>query len=327
MILGRYALVGTSRADQPEALTAGLARVRARAQVSVALRLRHMMDVKLVLTATNNTADRARILAAHLMRSELAGVPIGVGVQEDGSACTLTGWAEGVQLADYPGPVHHDGVDELIRIVRQSPSPVYLLALAPFTNVAAAFAAAPDIVPKLRVFAMGGGLHFGYNHTQPAAPEYNIYANVSAARALFGQAGLPVTLAPLDTAGVAQLTGTAYQRFWRAATVERQPAAATLLSAYEYWAPRCPWANEGPWPVDPARVSSVLYDPVAAMLLVHALEGASPAVDLERMNVCVAANGLTTPCEQPHAAAVQAALRWRSLGAFEEFVASALVSA
>ena len=71
-----------------------------------------------------------------------------------------------------------------------------LCALGPMTNLALAFAKAPDVVARVaRIVAMGGGWSEGGN-TTPVA-EFNILVDPQAAQAVFG-AGVPVVLHPLD---------------------------------------------------------------------------------------------------------------------------------
>ena len=65
-----------------------------------------------------------------------------------------------------------------------------LCTLGPMTNLALAFARAPDIVPRVaRIVAMGGGWSEGGNATPVA--EFNIFADPHAAQAVLhaGRAG------------------------------------------------------------------------------------------------------------------------------------------
>ena len=88
-------------------------------------------------------------------------------------------------------------VDFIVETLRREPAgTVTLCALGPMTNLASAFARAPDVVPRVaRIVAMGGGRSEGGNITPVA--EFNVYADPHAARAVFG-AGVPIVLHPLD---------------------------------------------------------------------------------------------------------------------------------
>lgn len=88
-------------------------------------------------------------------------------------------------------------VNYIIDTVREAaPQSITLVATGPLTNVAAAFAMAPDIIGRLeQVVLMGGAFHEPGNIT-PAA-EFNIYVDPHAARAVF-EAGLPIVVFGLD---------------------------------------------------------------------------------------------------------------------------------
>lgn len=83
-------------------------------------------------------------------------------------------------------------VNFLIDTIRSSdPGSVTLVATGPLTNIAAAFAMAPDIIERLqRLVIMGGACHEPGNIT-PAA-EFNIYVDPHAAKAVFDSGIKPV---------------------------------------------------------------------------------------------------------------------------------------
>ncbi len=107
----------------------------------------------------------------------------------------------GLDGPDLPAPkmALRDGhaVEFIVETLRQEPAgSVTLCALGPMTNLALAFKAAPDVVPRVRrVVAMGGGAFEGGN-TTPVA-EFNILADPHAAQQVL-HAGIPVVLKPLD---------------------------------------------------------------------------------------------------------------------------------
>lgn len=78
------------------------------------------------------------------------------------------------------------GVDAMIDCVRAHPGRITLLAIGPLTNVALAFAKAPDLPARLGgLVVMGGSL--GAGNTTPVA-EFNIYADPEAAAQVFAKA-------------------------------------------------------------------------------------------------------------------------------------------
>ncbi|HET9069859.1 MAG TPA: nucleoside hydrolase [Amaricoccus sp.] len=87
-----------------------------------------------------------------------------------------------------------DFIVETLR--REPPGTVTLCVLGPMTNIAMAFARAPEIVGRVAsLVAMGGAWSEGGN-TTPAA-EFNIHVDPHAAHAVF-RSGVPIVLHPLD---------------------------------------------------------------------------------------------------------------------------------
>ncbi|MFO1298523.1 MAG: nucleoside hydrolase, partial [Rubrivivax sp.] len=80
------------------------------------------------------------------------------------------------------------GVDAMIDCVRANPGRVTLLAIGPLTNVALAFAKAPELPTLLAGLVIMGGSQ-GAGNTTPVA-EFNIYADPEAAAQVFAQAQL-----------------------------------------------------------------------------------------------------------------------------------------
>ncbi len=123
------------------------------------------------------------------------------------------------------------GVDFLIEtLMARDAGTVTLCALGPLTNVALALAREPRIASRiLRIVAMGGGFFEGGNVT-PAA-EFNIYVDPHAARAVL-EAGIPLTLIPLDCTHQALTTAKRVARF-RQMGNRSGPAVAALLDFFE----------------------------------------------------------------------------------------------
>ena len=100
----------------------------------------------------------------------------------------------------------------------------------PHTNVALALVREPRIASRIaRIVAMGGGFFEGGNVTPTA--EFNIYVDPQAARVVF-EAGIPITLIPLDCTHQALTTAKRVAKF-RAMPNRSGPATAALLDFYE----------------------------------------------------------------------------------------------
>lgn len=141
----------------------------------------------------------------------------------------------GLDGPDLPAPAMRareahaaDFIVETLR--REPPGTVTLCVLGPMTNVALAFAKAPDVRGRVaRIVAMGGGWSEGGN-TTPAA-EFNILVDPHAAQAVL-QAGVPVVLMPLD---VTHRCLTRHERVaaYRALGTRVGDAVAAMLEFYE----------------------------------------------------------------------------------------------
>jgi len=105
---------------------------------------------------------------------------------------------DGPQIADPVMPLQEQhGVDFIIDTLRAEPSgTVTLCPLGPLTNIATAFARAPDIIERVQEIVLMGGAYFQVGNITPAA-EFNIYVDPEAAQAVFA-AGVPLVVAPLD---------------------------------------------------------------------------------------------------------------------------------
>ncbi|OWU84850.1 nucleoside hydrolase [Oceanicola sp. 22II-s10i] len=97
------------------------------------------------------------------------------------------------------------GVDFIIETLRQEPpGTVTLCPLGPLTNIATAFARAPDIVGRVQEIVLMGGAYFEVGNITPSA-EFNIYVDPHAADAVF-RSGVPVTVMSLDVTHKALVT-------------------------------------------------------------------------------------------------------------------------
>src|SRR5688500_12742331 len=133
-------------------------------------------DVRLqaVTTVFGQTEERARLARLMLELAGRSDVPVAVGARETLDGRDPTGGG-GATMASAPGLVGKAGdetwdrlgasLDQrpaatlLIEHIRAASDPLTLAAIGPLTNVAAAFAQAPDLAKKVeRVVIMGGRL-------------------------------------------------------------------------------------------------------------------------------------------------------------------------
>lgn len=198
-----------------------------------------------ITSSLGDTALRARLLD-RLVRS--AGCPdITVAA---GAARHRRGTAAFTQArfaAAAPVRRHPAAVDFLLQEIRRHPHDITVIALAPLSNLGAAFERDPGTFRKLdRIVMMGGSIRRGYDGgRRGAAAEYNVAMDVAAARAVF-DSGVPVHVIPLDAAqqrleaagrravlpggtGLGGDLSTLY-RAWAAASRRRTPVLYDLLA-------------------------------------------------------------------------------------------------
>ena len=125
-------------------------------------------------------------------------------------------------------PASGDGVQALVDAVRAHPGEVTLVAIGPLTNVATAFARAPDLPGLLAGLVVMGGTTDRGNTS--AVAEFNIRADPEAAARVF-DAGVPVTLFGLNVCRQV-LIGPEHVQAARAAGTERATLFADHLDAY-----------------------------------------------------------------------------------------------
>lgn len=105
---------------------------------------------------------------------------------------------DGIALPDPTMPLQSaHAVDFIIDTLRREPAgSVTLCPLGPLTNIATAFARAPDIVARVKEIVLMGGAYFAVGNITPAA-EFNIYVDPEAADIVF-KSGVELTVMPLD---------------------------------------------------------------------------------------------------------------------------------
>jgi len=180
----------------------------------------------------------------------------------------------GLDGADLPEPTMpldpRDGVEFIIDTLRrEDPGTVTLCPLGPLTNIAAAFRAAPDIVPRLHEIVLMGGAYFEVGNITPAA-EFNIFVDPEAA-AIVMTSGARITMVPLDLTHKALTTRPRIEAF-RALRTPVGDAVAGWLDFFERYDVQKYGAEGGP-----------LHDPcvIAWLLEPHLFAGRFINVEIE----------------------------------------------
>ena len=165
---------------------------------------------------------------------------------------------DGIPLPDPQMPLQDQhAVDFLIETLRrEAPGSVTLCPLGPLTNIATAFARAPDIVPRVAEIVLMGGAYFEVGNITPAA-EFNIYVDPEAAEIVL-KSGVPIVVMPLDVTHKA-LTSRAWVEEMRGLGTRVGQAVASWTDFFERF-DTAKYGSEGAPLHDPC-VIAYLIDP------------------------------------------------------------------
>jgi inosine-uridine nucleoside N-ribohydrolase len=278
------------------------------------------LDCKLITTAVGNTEAKAKVVAQFLQRVGRADIPVGIGVKQRDGAHRQTGWAQAYDLSSYPGTIHKDGVRALIDTIMNSPTRITLIATGPLPNVAEALKREPRIAEKADFVGMHGSVYVGYNGGSKPDAEYNVKADVEAAKKVF-TAPWSITITPLDTCGLVDLQGEKYQK------VLHRNSAITSNLFQNYYA----WYKDGlrsRKELDEAnlsrltndklnRSSTTLFDTVAVYLAVS-----RDLVEMQELPIRISDDGFTRV--ENGAKTVNCAVKWKDKGGYEDWLVERL---
>lgn len=261
------------------------------------------LDLKLVVTACDDTVTKARLVAKILDKMGYANIPIGIGVKTSDNKLNQADWLGDYALDAYPGEIHEDGVKTMIDAIKASGQPITLLVIGPQMNIKAALDRDPSIARNARVVSMAGSIEIGYDGRQGRSAEYNVRKDIAAARAVLA-APWGVTYAPLDCCATLRLTG---ERYAKVASSEN-PRATVTIANYDMWSLRRH---------NPENASSILFDTTAVYLCC-----AEDVFDMKTVKLSIDDEGNTVPDENGRP--VRCGTGWKDRDAFEELLVKSL---
>ncbi|SHE60604.1 nucleoside hydrolase [Streptoalloteichus hindustanus] len=227
-------------------------------------------DAEIVAVGSVHGNVSSRLTAENALRLldlvDLPHVPVAVGAQRPLAQPLLRG-GEAVHGVDGLGgvagppsprqPVPESAAEQLVRLARQHPGELSVLALGPLTNVALAYLLEPELPRLLReVVCMGGAVAVPGNITPHA--EANIWHDPEAAEVVLG-AGFDLTLVPLDVT----LRTWAGAAWWNAVAQVDHPRArfACEVTAHYIDFYKIHPSDEPGCPLHDALAAAVLLDP------------------------------------------------------------------
>ncbi len=267
-------------------------------------------DVKLITTAVGDTPAKTKVVAKLLQTAGRTDIPIGIGVFGDmKQGHRQDEWVKNFDLSKYEGKIYPDGVQAMIDTIMNSPEPITLIAIGPLPNVAAALEREPNIAAKARFVGMHGSVRRGYGGKSQPQREYNVVSFIKASQTVF-TADWDMTITPLDTCSLVVLKRDKYKKVLESAN----PMAKAVIENYRVWL-KSGKMNEA----DVNVKSSTLFDTVAVYLAMS-----SDLLEMENLGIRVTNDGFTAIDEK--AKKVNCAMRWKNLGAFEDFLVERLIS-
>ncbi len=264
-------------------------------------------DIKLVVSDSGDTVYRARIIARMLEVAHRTDIPVGVGIRQSTQGGPQAQWVAGYILDRYRGKVCQDGVAAIVETILTAPRQVTLICIGAMPNIKAALQRNPEIAQRARFVGMHGSVRLGYGGKPTPDAEANVVNDVAAARAVF-TASWPMTITPLDTCGLVQLTGENYRRVAESS----DPLARAVIENYNIWR-----RAADPKAKEPATASSTLFDTVA----IH-LARSQEWLRMEELPIVISDDGFTRI--DPRGKRVACAMAWTNQAEFERFLVERL---
>jgi len=262
-------------------------------------------DVRLVVSDSGKDVYRAKIIAKLLEVAGRTEIPVGIGNDRTDKKGRQSEWLGDYDLSKYPGKVHEDGVGAIIQAIKTSPEPVSLVCIGPVPNIGLALNRDGEIARRARFVGMHGSVRRGYGGSPKISAEYNVSANPKALQAVFA-APWDITITPLDTCGIVQLKGEKFQKVYRC----KDPLTQALMANYRVW------REDRSTPIE---ASSTLFDTVAVYLALT-----EELLEMETLPIRVTDDGHTVIDQQARKA--HCAMKWKDLGAFDDFLVQRLTT-
>ncbi len=263
------------------------------------------LDPKLITTTYGKAEYRAKLIAKFLSTVGRTDIAVGLGAGGRDGTGGQQEWVADYRLSDYRGTVHRDGVAAIIDLVDRSPQPVTIISIGPSLTLAAVLDRRPEIARKARFVGMQGSVFHGYDGG-PVSAEWNVVANVAAARKVLSAPWQHVTITPLDTCGRVSLSGPRFQQLVKS----EDRLTRTVLENYRIWAKKKR--------IDELNSSTILFDTVA----VYLASSDRSLVKMQELRIIVADGGFTRV--DPRGALMSVATDWTDLDGYRDLLVKAL---
>jgi inosine-uridine nucleoside N-ribohydrolase len=152
-------------------------------------------DIIGISVSVGNTLEKARFVACLLTQLNHHHIPIWIGEQQDQSKNFHADYMKDFKLEDYQGAVYHalDNMDDVLDFHKR----ITIIGLSPLGTVKAMYQKFPILKKNADLIIMAGAMYQGYLFDEKPGAEYNIIADIHAARSVFENVK-HVTICPLD---------------------------------------------------------------------------------------------------------------------------------
>ena len=175
-----------------------------------------------------NTPERAKIACKLLYVAKRDDIPVFVGRKTNDKVFQQYSWAE-----DFTAklPARKSAADFIVETVKRYPGEVTLLAIGPLQNVADALRKEPNLGKYVKRVVLMSGCVYGTSYS-PGKPvrEWNVYQSTADAQLVYS-AGLPLTIVPLDSTTLVQLS----DQERKLVAEHKSPLAYALECLYRLW--------------------------------------------------------------------------------------------
>jgi inosine-uridine nucleoside N-ribohydrolase len=266
------------------------------------------LDPLLITTTTGETDRRCGIVHRLLAAAERTDIGLAAGKPV---ACNN----EVIQyelVSRDDAPASYPDAAEAIRdaVLSRAPQQVTLICIGPQSNIAEVVERFPEIVPSIDLVAMAGSIEHGVGGSQGKIAEWNIKCDIAAAQKVFRAPWHSMTITPLDTCGMVQLSGNWLEKLRNSGSLQQELAAQFLA-----WLHR--WDSDGVRNIRNSNVpqsrTSVLFDTVA----IH-LAYSHDFLEMQEMNLVVDDDGFLR--ESPDGKTVNVARNWRDLPGYRQML-------
>lgn len=185
--------------------------------------------VPLGVTITHgNTPERAKIACKMLHIAKRDDIPVFVGRKTNDKVFQQYSWAEDFNTRR---PAKKSAADFIVETVKRYPGEITLLAVGPLQNIADALRKEPNLGKYVkRVVLMSGCVYGATFSPGKPVPEWNVYQSTADAQLVYA-AGLPLTIVPLDSTMLVQLSDEERKRV----SDHESPLTYTLECLYRLW--------------------------------------------------------------------------------------------